>query len=193
MSSEEEEKFFARREAEKKEEQLRERQLEALKLKEREKVSEQLNTSDEIAEEALELGFDSTTARVLPLVPVIEMAWVDGTVSSGENQRVLEIAEKLGIETGQPAHNFLKMMLFDRPSDLFFERVNRVIAHLIEDNPDEWEGKSLVEFSKEVAEASGGFFGLFDAVSPEEQQLLEEFAEMFSVEGRTLKGTDGDA
>jgi tellurite resistance protein len=127
-------------------------------------------------------------ARVLPLVPMIEMAWADGTVTSGENQRVLEIADQLGLEPGEPAHNFLKMMLFDRPSDLFFERVNRVIAHLIEDNPEEWEGKSVVEFSKEVAEASGGFFGLFDSISEEERRLLEEFAELFSVDTRTLEG-----
>jgi tellurite resistance protein len=187
-SEEEEEKYIKRMEAEKLEEQRRERQLEALKLKEREKVREQLKTSEEVAEEALELGFDSTTARVLPLVPMIEMAWADGTVTSGENQRVLEIADQLGLEPGEPAHNFLKMMLFDRPSDLFFERVNRVIAHLIEDNPEEWEGKSVVEFSKEVAEASGGFFGLFDSISEEERRLLEEFAELFSVDTRTLEG-----
>jgi tellurite resistance protein len=187
-SEEEEEKYIKRMEAQKLEEQRRERQLEALKLKEREKVREQLKTSEEVAEEALELGFDSTTARVLPLVPMIEMAWADGTVTSGENQRVLEIADQLGLEPGEPAHNFLKMMLFDRPSDLFFERVNRVIAHLIEDNPEEWEGKSVVEFSKEVAEASGGFFGLFDSISEEERRLLEEFAELFSVDTRTLEG-----
>lgn len=191
-SEEEEEKYFKRLEAEKLEEQRRERQLEALKQQEREKVKEQLNTSEDVAEEALELGFDSTTARVLPIVPLIEMAWADGTVTSGENKRVLELAAQFGIEAGEPDHNFLKMMLFDRPSDVFFERVNGVIAHLIQDNPSEWKGKSVVELSKEVAEASGGFFGLFDSISKEERRLLEEFAELFAVSDRTIDSEDDD-
>ena len=186
MSSEEE-KYIARREAQKKEDAMRERQLEAIKDQERDKIKGELETTDELAQEALELGFDSTTARVLPLIPLIEVAWADGTVTSAENRTVLELAEKYGIEAGSPSHNFLKMLLFEEPSDVFFERVNRVIAHLVSENPEHWSDMSVIELSKQVAQASGGLFGLLESVSEEEREVIEELAELFSVQDKSAR------
>ena len=49
----------------------RARELEALYRTEREGIATRLHTTQEVAEEALELGFSRETARVLPLVPLI--------------------------------------------------------------------------------------------------------------------------
>ena len=76
-------------------------------------------------------------------------------------------------------------MLDEQPSEVFFERVNRVISHLIESNPDEWSGRNLTDLSREVAEASGGFFGLLDSVSEEEREVLDEIAETFAVDSKS--------
>lgn len=181
MSSEqEEEKFIKQKEAAAREEARRKRQLAAIELEERRKIREELHTSDDVAAEALELGFDATTARVLPLVPIIEMAWADGTVTGSENKRVLEIAARFGLKPGEPDHNYLKLLLDRQPTQGFFDSVNHVIAHLIEDNPEEWSERSVVELATQVAEASGGFFGLFDSVSKEERELLDNFAKIFN-------------
>ena len=181
---EEEEKYIKRKEAELKEEARRERQLDAIRQKERKKVKAQLKTNEEVADESLELGFDSTTARVLPLVPLIQVAWADGTVTSRESNSVLTLAGKFGIEPGTAAYDFLQLLLDEQPSDLFFERVNRVIAHLIESNPDEWSGRNLTDLSREVAEASGGFY-VFDPISEEEQEVLDDIAEAFEVDSKS--------
>jgi hypothetical protein len=181
MSSEED-KYFKERELEQLAKARREQQLNAIRQSERDDVKGVLQSSDEIAAEALDLGFDGETARVLPLVPVIQMAWIDGTVTTAETEKVLELAHGFGIDVDTPAHNFLTLLLGEQPSDIFFERVNRVIEHLVEEKPDYWRDKSVVELSKEVAEASGGFFSLTSPINPEERNLLDQFAKTFSVE-----------
>jgi hypothetical protein len=182
MTSDEEEKYFEQKETEWRKDVRREKRLEAIRHQEREGIADALRTTEDVAEEALELGFDQDTARVLPLVPLIEMAWADGKVTSAEGRTVRELAEKFGLQRDSEAFDFLQLMLDERPSKLFFERVNRVVRHLIEANPDSWGYESLVDLTKKVAEASGGFFGLTDPINSEEQELLHEFAELFAVE-----------
>ena len=195
MSSEEEDKYFKERDREKIADARREQQLAAIRQKEREGVQDVLQSSDEVAAEALALGFDSETARVLPLVPVIQMAWIDGSVTSAENDKVLELARQFGIDVDSPSHNFLTLLLGEQPSDIFFKRVDRVIAHLVEEEPDYWQDKSVVELSKDVAEASGGFFNLTSPINDAERRLLSRFAELFSVQERpatdVLSGEEG--
>lgn len=185
MSSEEEDKYFKERDREKIAEARRAQQLEAIRQNEREGVQQVLQSSDEVAAEALALGFDSETARVLPLVPLIQMAWADGKVTSAENDKLLELARQFGVNIGTPAHSFLTLLLGERPSDIFFTRVNRVIEHLVDDDPDYWKEKSVVELAHDVAEASGGFFSLTDPISANERNLLADFAEHFEVHERT--------
>jgi hypothetical protein len=185
MKNDEEEKYFEQKEAEWRKDRRREKRLEAIRQKEREGIQETLQTSEELAEEALELGFDRDTARVLPLVPLIEMAWADGEVSSAEDRTVRELAKRFGLEPDSEAFDFMTLMLREQPSEVFFERVNRIVSHLVEENPDKWDRKSLVGLVEQVAEASGGFFRLTDPINSEERALLEEFAEEFGVEEKS--------
>lgn len=192
MTSDEEDKYFERKQAEWREDRRREKRLEAIREKEREGIQEALETSEEVAKEALELGFDKDTARVLPLVPLIEMAWADGEVSSAESRTVRELAKRFGLEPDSEAFDFMTLMLREEPSEVFFERVNRVVSHLVSENPDNWDRDSLVELVKQVAEASGGFFGLTNPINSDERDLLEEFAELFDVEGKSAEDLMND-
>lgn len=179
MSSKEEDKYFQQLEKERSEQLRRERELEALQRTERAGIAESLQTSEEIAAEALELGFSAETSRVLPLMPLIQVAWADGSVSVAEEKSVLELAEARGIKRGTASHELLTRLLVERPAPLFFERVNRVIAHLIQSEPSSWIGKTIPELCREVADASGGFFGLGNRINDEEQALLDELTQRF--------------
>ena len=132
MSSEEENKHIRQHDLDALHRMRREKQLKALRHDERDGIAVALQTSEEVAQEALELGFDQQTARVLPLVPLIQVAWADGSVSGAEARTVLQVAERADIKEGSPPHNFLKLMLDKKPSDLFFDRVDQVIRRLIE-------------------------------------------------------------
>ena len=187
-NNKEEEKYFQQREMERREQLRREKELAALQQEERQNIAANLNTSDEIAAEALALGFDAGTARVLPLMPLIQVAWADGSVSSAEERSVTELAESRGIEEGSAAHQFLNRLLLERPSDLFFERVNRVLMHMVAADPDSWVKKSIPDLCREVAEASGGFLGVFGSkISEEEQNLIDDLAAQFDVSAASGK------
>lgn len=182
MTSDEEDKYFEQKQSEWREDVRRDKRLEAIRNQEKEGIADVLETSEDVADEALELGFDRDTARVLPLVPLIQMAWADGDVSSAESRTVRELAKRFGLEAGSEAFDFLQLMLNERPSDLFFKRVNRVVRHLITETPENWDYGSLVELVEQVAEASGGFFGLTNPINSDERDLLQDFAELFAVE-----------
>ncbi len=185
MSNKEEDKYFQKLEQDRRESLRRERELEALRRTERAGIVASLDTTEDVAHEALELGFSAETARVMPLMPLIEVAWADGSVSVAEEKSVLELAEARGIAKGSASHEFLERLLLERPSNLFFERVNRVLAHMIQADPDSWVKKTVPELCLEVANASGGFFGFGNRIADEEQVLIDELTKKFSAASAT--------
>ncbi len=177
----EEEEYFHQEDTQKKAKIRRERQLKALRQKERAAIAKELNTSEEVAEEAMALGFDAETALVLPLVPLIQVAWANGKVSKAEAEKVNKKAAVFGLTSGTPACNFLNLLLEEQPTDLFFERANTVMSHIVEDDRTGM-GDNVLAWSKAVAEASGGFFGLANPIKKEQQKVLEDLARIFGVE-----------
>lgn len=191
MSNEENE-YFHKQDQEKIAAARREEQLAAMRQREQEHVQAALGTNEDVAAEALELGFDSETARVLPLVPLIHMAWIDGTVSTKEHEKVRSLATGFGIQPDSPAEQFLELLLTERPSDLFFERVNNVVARMIKEEPQVWKSESIIKLATEIAETSGSFFNLRNPINAEERALLAEFARHFGVEGHSASDLNGD-
>jgi len=178
--SKEESNFITQKELDKLAKERRERQLKALQDQEQKDIAAVLNTSDSVAAEALALGIDAATAPVLPLIPLIEVAWADGKLTQAENDKVLEIAQANGVRS-PAALEFIELLLSKRPSQIFFDRINRVISAMVKESGQE-AGQSILEQAKAVAEASGGFFGLTNRVSAEEQELLDSLATMFDID-----------
>ena len=187
-TNKEEDKYFEQVNKERRESLRRERELTALRQTEREGIAAKLQTNEEIASEALDLGFSAETARVLMLVPLIQVAWVDGSVSNSEEQSVLEKSAAAGILPNSPAHDFLRRLLANQPSPLFFERTNRVIAHMIQADPASFSAMDLTRMCESVAEASGGFFGFGDRVSDEERELIASLASQFGASQASTHG-----
>lgn len=177
----EEEEYFQREDIEKKAKLRRQRQLEALREEERASIASTLDTTEDVAEEAMELGFDAETARVLPLVPLIQVAWADGKVTRAQTEKVKKKARKFGVEPETPADEFLQLLLDEQPTDVFFSRVNTVIRSVVDDDPGGDIKSNVLNWSKAVAEASGGFFGLTNPISKNERGVLDEFADLFEV------------
>jgi hypothetical protein len=178
--SDEEEKYIKQSESDQIARIRRQRQLEALRQEERDGIAKVLHSSDDVADAALELGFDRETARILHLVPVIQVAWADDTIQPDEREKVLTLARDRGISETSPAYEFLELLLDKKPSELFFERTNQVIAHLLERDASGLETADLLEQARDVAQAAGGFFGFGDKISDEEKELIEELTELFS-------------
>lgn len=180
MSNEEDE-YFKKQDLEKIADARRAEQLASIRQKERVNVQIALNTNKEVAAEALALGFDGDTARILPLVPLIQMAWIDGNVSKKERERLNSLAANFGIEADSSAGEFLEMLINERPSDTFFGRVTQLVARMIDEDPEFWSSESLISLCLEIAETSGSFFNLRDPINEDERDLLKAFASYFGV------------
>ena len=136
-------------------------------------LGEEIGVADpELSRELAELGFTVETVKLLPLIPVLEMAWAEGGVTDAERKMVVDLARGRGIEAGSTADHQLGEWLDRRPEDSVFRRAGRLISALFESGgrfaitPDD-----IIKYCEAIAEASGGLFGI-RRVSSEEREML---------------------
>jgi tellurite resistance protein len=126
-----------------------------------------------------DLGFDRETVMLLFLIPLLQVAWSDGTLSPEERALVLEAARTHGVKEGHPAYAKLLGWVAVRPSKETFERALRVIGELMTFQTTEQRAataEKLVDATTRVAAASGGFLGLGSKISADEKAVLKRVA-----------------
>jgi tellurite resistance protein len=174
-----EEEYFLKAEAE----LLEKARARAAKDTERRALGEHHGVEDEELLTAFEeAGYDRDTVQVLHLVPILQVAWVDGEISKAEREEILKIAAARNVAEGSPAHGKLLAWLETPPSPEFFERTMKIITRLLELFPQEKREEmqnDVLSASLAVASASGGFLGFGSKVSADEKYLLEKFAADF--------------
>lgn len=129
----------------------------------------------DILETLHELGYTPGTIALLHLVPLIQVGWADGSISSKERDLILEAARLRGVTEGSPAYDELTDWLTTRPKAEFMDQVLSVIRRLTEAD-ESGAGKGLLEESVRVAEASGGILGFGNKISDEERAVIERIA-----------------
>jgi len=148
----------------------------------RQRMAEACQTGDSRVLDALErLGYDRTTVRLLYLVPLVQVAWVDGSVDQAERNRILVIAGLKGLKENIPAYQQLLSWLDRRPSDEFFQGTLQVIRSIFETLPaEEWRARkeSLVRSCREVAFASCGLFGWKSRICLIKRGLIREIGRL---------------
>lgn len=133
----------------------------------------------ELLNELEALGFTPETVRLLPLVPLLQVAWAEGGVSDGERKQVLSLARARGIESGGAAHAQLDAWMTTRPPQQVFDGATRLIRAMLAAHSDELHDLSaddLVKYCESIAAASGGILGM-GKVSAEERSTLSLIAE----------------
>ena len=125
-----------------------------------------------------ELGFTPDTIALLPLIPVLQVAWAEAGVSTAERKAILALARARGIADGSAADHQLKAWLDQRPSGDTFRKGMRLIAAMVE-HPEQGHADitadDLLKYCEEIAHASGGLFGI-GSVSAEEQAAMQQIA-----------------
>jgi hypothetical protein len=170
----------------KEEEYFRKKERELIeKLKQRtsaEQARQQLAEASGIGDQGIlqalhELGYTRDTVSLLHLVPLVYVAWAEGSVSNAEMTLIVEAARLRGVNRGSAAHSQLEDWLKNRPSFEFFEKTLRVIGDLVGSLPSDEQKtarQDLLTYSERVAGASGGILGLGSKVSDEERAVLAE-------------------
>ena len=124
------------------------------------------------------LGFTPATIALLPLVPVLQVAWARNGISHAERALIVNLARNRGVVAGSEADVQLNHWLDHRPSDETFHKANRLIAAILESADGDalhLTASELVEQCDRIAHASGGIFGI-GRVSVEERAAIQEIA-----------------
>ena len=132
-----------------------------------------------VLDELRALGFAPETVSLLPLVPMLQVAWAEGGITPAERDQLVKFAAARGIEPGSVASEQLIQWMVERPSDEIFAGAGRLIAAMLASGATPVANLSadeLVKYCESIASASGGVFGVFGRVSAEEKALLSSIA-----------------
>ena len=139
---------------------------------------------DAVLDKLIELGISADTITALSLVPLIKVAWADGTVQAREREAILHGAQGKGIEKDSTSFQLLDDWLASEPPDSLFDAWAAYITTLRSELTEEQTSilKTQVgRFAQVIAEAAGGFLGI-GKVSSEEKQAMAWIAEVFEAE-----------
>ena len=154
----------------------------------RQHMAEACQTRDPRILDGLEdLGYDQTTIALLYFAPLVQVAWIDGSVSEAERNRILVMASLRGVRENAGAYEQLLGWLNQRPTEEFFEGTLALIENILNSLPQaerEAQGNSLIQNCREVAFASCGLFGWKSKVCLAKRVFLHELSRRFHQVGR---------
>ena len=151
------------------------------KLRRRRELAEASGVDDdEILKDLEALGYERSTVALLPIVPLVQMAWADGKIGPKEREMILAYAKLRSIEEGTEAHERILKSLERRPPPEDFDRALRILRAMAGkyQGSQHPRGAEIMEYCRRVAESSGGILGIGRQISKEEQELLDRIAEL---------------
>ena len=120
-----------------------------------------------------DLGIDLMTQEALAVLPLVEVAWADGSVAR-EERAVIEAVARDQLDLCEEGLRLVQDWLKYRPSPRYFDHARRALVTLAE-SEDAFDGLGLddiVTLATKVARAAGGFLG-FGKISAVEAERLE--------------------
>lgn len=139
-------------------------------------------TDDAVLDKLVALGLTSNTIAALSLVPLIAVAWADGTIQDNERTAILQGAHGKGLEQGTDGYELLQTWLAKKPSeDLFvaWDAYIKTLTAQLNDEQNRLLKNQIVGFAKMVAAAAGGILG-FGKVSGDEEKVLNRIEAAFT-------------
>jgi hypothetical protein len=129
-----------------------------------------------------ELGVHPQTISALSLVPLVMTSWADGAVDEQERKAVMAAAGDCGMEPGCIEHDLLERWMERKPALELLEAwehyIRALCGKLGPDHARRLKGDLLGQ-ARSVAKASGGFLGLGNKVSAQEEAMLERLERAF--------------
>ena len=138
-------------------------------------------TDPAVIDQLISAGITAETLTALSVIPLVVVAWADGSVKPAERDMVLANADKSGLKRGDTGHTMLESWLKQKPGpDLLAtwkSYTSALCATLAPDARDALKA-DLMGRARQVAGAAGGFMGL-GQISPEEKTVLAELEQAF--------------
>jgi hypothetical protein len=135
-----------------------------------------------LLQKLMDLEINAGTFALLQFIPLIEVGWADGRMDPPERKAILQAAEDDGLITDADARAMLEGWLDRRPTPELLStwmQYTRDIASTLGDDDREKLKHVLLDRARGVAESAGGFLGMGNKVSKEEEAMLDRLAEAF--------------
>ena len=131
------------------------------------------------------IGLAPESARLVAILPLVQVAWADGVVQPEERRLIMQVAEKRGlIDVG--GAEILQSWLTEPPSRFVFSTGRKIVAGLLAARNSALPNLSgatpaeIVGWCEGVALAAGGYFG-FGKLSAAEATAIAEIVEAMNV------------
>lgn len=138
--------------------------------------------NDEVLSNLVENGVTPSTMIALSMVPLVLVAWSDQMLEPEEVNAILNAAEDNGIVPDSPSYELLMSWLNKVPGPKLFESWSdyiRALRKVMDPAAFSQLGTELMNQTKKVAEAAGGFLGLGRKISTSEKEELQRLADVF--------------
>ncbi len=132
-------------------------------------------TDDAVLDKLVELGLSAQTITALSLVPLVTVAWADGSVQSNERAAILQAALGKNLEEGSAGYRLLESWLTAQPGPKLldtWEAYMKALAGQLNDEQNRMLRNQIVGFAKVIAESAGGILGIGKVSKGEEAAIL---------------------
>ncbi|MCX8071699.1 MAG: hypothetical protein N3C12_04535 [Candidatus Binatia bacterium] len=139
----------------------------------------------EVLEKLVDLGIQPRTLAPLALVPLVEVAWADGSIARQEREAIIAAARQAGLESGSAGFALLESWLQERPEPQLrkvWQEYVRALCASLDQPARERLRMEVMGRARAVAEAAGGILGLGRKVSQAEEEVLRELEAAFTPE-----------
>jgi len=130
----------------------------------------------------VDLGIDARSWTALSLVPLVEVAWADGSIDAKERAAILTAASEHGLHRSAPGHVLLENYLRNRPEASLFASWGGYMTELAAQLTPEERAElrtQIIDRARKIAASAGGILGI-GAVSDAEKRVLAALERPFA-------------
>jgi hypothetical protein len=139
-------------------------------------------TNEAVLNHLVELEIHADLLATLALVPLVEVAWADGSIDAKERKAILDGSTRLGMGPASVDYVLLEAWLKQKPPEKMLTAWMTYIRGLCEVlSPVERDAikATFLTRAREIAEAAGGLLGLTSPVSSKEEAMLKKLESAF--------------
>ncbi len=154
------------------------------KMKETKEALSQVSgiRDDKVLDRLVALNVRPETLASLAMIPLIEIAWADGSIGNREREAILRAADAKGFTRGGIDYTLIESWLTHKPPANMLEAWTQYVRGLSSSlDPSQMAAlrDELIGHARDIAEASGGFLGLTSKISEAEQVKIERLKAAF--------------
>ena len=134
-------------------------------------------TDETVLEKLISLNVSSETIAAISMVPLVAVAWADGSVDERERAAILAATVDAGLDEHGASYALLGQWLREPPRHELLAAWKTYIAAVagtLDDAGRQALKDELLSQARGIAEAAGGFLGVGRRVSPAEEAVLKQ-------------------